>query len=407
MTLVQPEMTLVQPEMTLVQPEMTLVQPEMTLVQPEMTLVQPEMTLVQPEMTLVQPEMTLVQPEMTLVQPEMTLVQPEVVTTNSESFMSKLKRFQSMPCYKQKSQQWLAQRNNYLTASTIAAAIGVLGVVARNNLLLNKVSNGLCNGFNGNVATHWGNKYEPVANGIYSYRNNVEIYDFGMITNDKYPILGISPDGITETAMLEIKCPWSRVIDGKIKTEYYHQMQEQMAVCEFDKCDFLECRFEEITEKCFWDDFYYYDEQENNNREKGIIISYINISEGDSEYLYSPIECYQNLDKMKEWEKFTIENLLRNKNTIYLNESYWYLIKYNCQIVNRDPYWISEYYPVLQKFWEEVEYYRKIGVDKLMEKIKPHKNDNDSPKISEYLTKSSVRAISAKTKSKKKSKCLL
>ena len=84
-----------------------------------------------------------------------------------------------------------------------------------------------------------GNKFEPVANGIYSYRNQVVIYGFGMITNQKYPILGISPDGITHIGMIEIKCPWSRIIDGKIKTEYYHQMQEQMAVCEIDQCDFL------------------------------------------------------------------------------------------------------------------------------------------------------------------------
>ena len=39
-----------------------------------------------------------------------------------------------------------------------------------------------------------------------------------MITNYKYPFLGVSPDGITDNGkMLEIKCPFSRNIDGKIK----------------------------------------------------------------------------------------------------------------------------------------------------------------------------------------------
>jgi putative phage-type endonuclease len=323
-----------------------------------------------------------------------------------EAFLDKIKKFQAMPCYKQKSKQWLDQRNNYLTASTIAAAIGVMGKVAKHNLLLNKVSYGTFNSFNGNTATHWGNKYEPVANGVYSYRKNVKIYSFGMITNDKYPILGISPDGITETTMLEIKCPWSRVIDGKIKTEYYHQMQEQMAICEFDKCDFLECRFEEISESCFWDDFYYYNEKENINHEKGIILSYINLSEADIEYIYSPIEYYQDIDKMREWKRQTIDQLMRNDNTIYLNDSYWYLIKYNCQVVKRDPYWIIEYYPVLQKFWEEVEYYRKNGIDTLLEKTNKKNesaSETETPKITNYFNESN----SVSQQPKKKSRCLL
>lgn len=308
-------------------------------------------------------------------------IKPIILPQHSQSLseqtlkqnMEKILKYQELPLYKQKSQQWLDQRNNYLTASTIAAALGLMGKVARDNLLIGKVSNGTINSFNGNIATHWGNKYEPVANHVYAYRNNVKIYDFGMVTNDKYPFLGVSPDGITPYRMLEIKCPWSRVIDGKIKTEYYHQMQEQMAICEFDNCDFLECKFIEVSENQFWDDFYYYDRKDNINHEKGIIISYINVVNEEIEYMYSPIEHYHDIDDMKNWENQTIKNLLNDTNTIFLNESYWYMMKYNCQLVRRDPLWITEYYPVLQKFWDEVTHYRKVGINSLLEKINKDK----------------------------------
>ena len=297
-------------------------------------------------------------------------------TSEIELNLAKIEKFKKLPNYKQKSKEWLDQRSNYLTASTIAQALGLMGPVARRNLLINKVSYGSVNGFTGNPATHWGNKYEPVANGIYSYRNNgIKIYEFGMITNDKYPILGISPDGVTQYKMLEIKCPFSRVIDGKIKTEYYHQMQEQLSVCEFNECDFLECRFEEISEDRFWDDFYYYDSEENKNREKGIIISYLDLNEVNSndfsvEYLYSPIGYYKNIDQMREWREQSITNLMRNPKTLYLGESYWQLSTLSCQVVKRDPQWIIDNYPILEAFWHEVEYYRKLGIDKLLDKIK-------------------------------------
>lgn len=301
----------------------------------------------------------------------------------------KIEMFEKLPQYKQKSLEWLLQRQSYITASIIAAALSIMGQAARRDLLLNKASYGELNKFMGNFATHWGNKYEPVANPVYSYRNNnVKIHEFGMITNEKYPILGISPDGITdEGKMLEIKCPYSRFIDGKIKKEYYHQMQAQMTVCEYDKCDFLECKFEEIDEERFWDDFDYFNEKENPNREKGIIITYIDIS-GNSlppQYLYSPINLCVDQQKMKEWLDLTIKQTMENPNYIIIQKTYWNLIIYSCQSVDRDTNWIVTNYPILQAFWDEVEYYRQVGVSQLQDQIekekdkKKHLGDDEMP----------------------------
>lgn len=295
--------------------------------------------------------------------------------------MVKILQYQQLPFYKQKSPEWLNQRNNYLTASTIASVLGLMGPEARYQLLLNKASNGQISSFNGNEATYWGQKYEPVANRIYSYRNNgIKIYEFGMITNDKYPILGVSPDGITQYRLLEIKCPYSREINGVIKTEYFHQMQEQMVVCDFDQCDFLECQFKEVTSNQFWDDF---DQCENGNQEKGIIIAYLDTETVEIGHIYSPIEYHLNRDKMKEWEQETIQKLIRtDSKQIYITHYYWYLCKYNCQLVNRDPQWITQNYPILEKFWNEVLYYREHGVQLLIDK---HDKEKNSIPITKYL----------------------
>lgn len=290
-----------------------------------------------------------------------------------ETNMDKIRRFQKMPRHKQKSQEWLDQRNNFLTASSIASALGLSGESARRNLLINKASNGKITSFNGNVATQWGNKYEYVANMIYSYRNDkIKIYDFGLITNEKYPILGISPDGITENNMLEIKCPWSRVINGKIKLEYQHQIQEQLAICEFDVCHFLECTFKEISEDDFWGEF------DDCDVEQGIIISYIDVQEEDYCYKYSTIDLSHNKTGLQEWRDKTIKSMIdsENGNDIYIDTYYWYIGKYNCQSVNRDPNWIINNYPILKSFWDEVEHYRVVGLDELLnnEEISPIPN---------------------------------
>jgi putative phage-type endonuclease len=298
--------------------------------------------------------------------------------TLPKSNLEKIEYFETLPRYKQKSEGWHLQRINYLTASTIASALGLSGPAARKALLLDKASYGKAGKFTGNCATHWGNKYEPVANAIYYYRNGEKIHEFGSITNNKYPLLAISPDGITLTRMLEIKCPYSRVINGKIKLEYEHQMQAQMAVCEYDNCDFLECKFEEVAQHCFWDDFNLY-----NRKEQGLILMYIN-QDGESkqysiEYIYSPIEYYNNQDKLRQWEIQEIENISNDSTKFYVQTSYWRLNIYACQDVERDPQWILDSYPVFEAFWKEVEYYRRVGIHQLLKKDSADFSEPDSP----------------------------
>src|SRR6185312_2631385 len=87
--------------------------------------------------------------------------------------------------------------------------------------------------FMGNVATYWGQKYEPVATALYEQRTGTNIMEFGLIPHRTIPFLGASPDGITpEGRMLEIKCPYRRKITGIPPFYYWIQVQIQMEVCD-------------------------------------------------------------------------------------------------------------------------------------------------------------------------------
>ncbi len=308
---------------------------------------------------------------------EKTNFPPKVLLHSVDQFQAKLEKFSKMPFYAQKSEGWLKQRCEYLTASSIGHAIAEPTNVARQELLLDKVSYGTHKPFRGGVATQWGNKYEPVANAIYSYRNQVTIEEFAMITNEKYPILGISPDGILPDRMIEIKCPYSRNIDGKIKPEYYHQMQEQMAVCEYDMCDFVEVKLKEINSELFWIDF------KDWGCEKGITFMYIDLLEKDAEkdghtikYIYSPMEYYDQYDQMEKWYNDQLKAFQKSTSQLYIDESYWVVDKYNCQLVYRHEDWIPYFYPVLEDFWKEVVHYRKVGLDQCLKDLASLKGAN-------------------------------
>lgn len=293
--------------------------------------------------------------QMDILEQQTYLIEEDI--TNAD----KIQYFKSLPYYDQKSPEWLKQRVDRITASAVAAALGLSGNAAYNQLLIEKVSYGEIRSFNGNDATHWGNKFEPVANSVYSAKNHIDVLPFGMITNPKYPILGISPDGIMPRKMLEIKCPYSRVIDGVIKKEYYHQMQEQMAVCEYDRCDFLECKFEEISDNILWNTTSFH--------ERGIIITYIDCVKVECVHCYSPSNTYFDRVKLRQWLETNLNEIRQSGDKLYIKQMCWELVVYRCQLVKRDPEWIVKYYPKLQAFWNKVEHYRQLGIDQLLTEL--------------------------------------
>ena len=107
--------------------------------------------------------------------------------------------------------------------------------------------------FQGNAATMFGQRYEPIAQMIYEDMAQTIVHEYGLIVSQKYPFLGASPDGVSEkNRMLEIKCPSLREINGVPPIYYYIQMQMQMEVCDFQVCDYFECRFDEYQDRVMY-----------------------------------------------------------------------------------------------------------------------------------------------------------
>lgn len=263
--------------------------------------------------------------------------------------------------FEQGSQDWINLRNQFITASAIGNIVkGRKGAEYR-NLIAEKASNGEYRSFFGNAATRWGHKYEPVADMLYEYRNpGVRIYEYGLVSNPKYPELAVSPDGITNLGeMLEIKCPYSRRIDGKIKYEYTQQMQQQLLVCEYEVCNFLECKFVEVECDRFWELF------PLKTCEKGIIIQ--SLENGEKYNYHSPIELSHNIEHLELWYQYRIEDIKEIGGQV-VKETYWLLDRYLCQKVKRDPTWYDQNRENILGFWEDVNRAKTEGWEQLIKK---------------------------------------
>lgn len=164
----------------------------------------------------------------------------------------------------QRTPQWYAARQDMITASDIAQALGCGKFGTQRDFMIKKCeaagqppvdAEAAAQQNNASWAAKscavpalkWGVMYEPAAAGLYAAQNGgVQVHEFGLLRHVDTPFLGASPDGITDTGvMVEIKCPWRRKIDGEIPVQYYLQIQGQLAVCGLQECDYFECEFYE------------------------------------------------------------------------------------------------------------------------------------------------------------------
>jgi len=138
----------------------------------------------------------------------------------------------------QRSNEWLELRENMLTASDVATAIGENKYETPHGLLLKKCG---FNKFTGNAATEHGNKYEDEARVLYEQRYGEVVHEIGLCPHPKYPWLGGSPDGVSESGkLIEIKCPMSRAITPEVPKHYMPQIQLCMEVLDLEECDFIQ-----------------------------------------------------------------------------------------------------------------------------------------------------------------------
>jgi len=253
---------------------------------------------------------------------------------NTNDRLIVLNELKSRPFIKQRTPEWFKLRENRLTASDLYDAIN-----NPSSLIKKKLKNVTYNS-NSIPALKWGCMFEKIAIDIYSHINNVEINEFGLLINDKINNFGASPDGITNDGiMIEIKCPYSREIKNNfIPIKYEYQMQGQMAVCNLDICDYIECKFKEFKDE---EDYINNIKELNLDNYKHGIIGEI-YENNDIKYIYSKFN--------KNYEENIEEMKIHKINNYKLK--YWMLEIINIQRINFDKNrWENIIEPKIKIYW--------------------------------------------------------
>lgn len=286
-----------------------------------------------------------------------------------EYLRKQFKYLQNEPQPEQRTTPWYEMRNGMLTASDWGVMLGDNPYSNPDDLILKKC--GHEKPFKVGPAILWGVKYEEVAVQIYEHRNNVKVIEFGLIQHPKIKYLGASPDGITEDGiMLEIKCPKSRKITGVPPRYYFDQVQGQLEVCELDRCDFLECKLEEYENS----DDYYNDNNDgdyfytSSGNEKGIVAEFFHLKDKSLKFEYGPLGG--NKEVVEKWENEIKDKYKDLEEFAYIGLSYWYLIEVSCIPIYRDQEWFADAQIKLKAFWDKILYYRKNGLDEILNKPK-------------------------------------
>ena len=309
----------------------------------------------------------------------------------------------------QRSREWYQMRENILTASSLADSLGKGHFNTRDDLLIDKTSK-VPKPFIVNDIIQWGVKYEPVATEFYEKMNGIRIVEFGLVPHPTFPIFGASPDGICDEdspkeyigRMLEIKCPPKRKFTHEVPNHYWMQMQGQLEVCDLEECDFLQVKIEEYFNVNDYESDILIDPETQmivdgktgDNLSKGLMIAYSlkkkETDKFDLLYEYSPWS--KPLNELLDWRDKTLLDLEdKYKDNDELDFSiyevkWWKITRYECTLVRRDKEWWLETVPEIIRFWDEVEHYRKVGNDEIVQKKNSRKRGKRKEKIEKVFT---------------------
>jgi len=150
--------------------------------------------------------------------------------------------------FEQGTQEWLDERKDKLTASTIAVLEDKHPYLTKEKFVRQKVRD-LCgceNEFEIVPAITHGQNMEPVARDYLEYLKGYEVEETGLVPHPEYPFLAASPDGLVGlSGCIEIKCPFPKynkkpysIFDEK-KSMYLWQVYLQMECLDVDWCDFI------------------------------------------------------------------------------------------------------------------------------------------------------------------------
>jgi putative phage-type endonuclease len=303
---------------------------------------------------------------------------------NKHNLLETMAKLQSMKLPEQRSKEWYEMRNNVLTASSLADALGKGHFNTREGLLIDKTTT-IQKPFVMHEIMEWGVKYEPIATMFYEYLYNVKILEFGLVPHQTFPIFGASPDGICDIEsptefvgrMLEIKCPPRRQFTADVPEHYWMQMQGQLETCDLEECDFLQVKLLEYPgHETETKDAYQADVLKENDiiqegltaqgLPKGLVLSFKTMNDDQPHYTYEYAPLRLSYDQLQTWKKNILDTKMPENGTII--ESWYRIERYECTLVLRDRSWWLETMPKIIDFWEDVEKYRKEGNQSLLDK---------------------------------------
>ena len=311
-----------------------------------------------------------------------SFVWPKKKNTNKK-ITQKIAYLQSIPQPEQRTPEWYAFRQKYLTASSIWKAFSSQST--KNQLIYEKcqpLNIEKYQYFSLESPMHWGQRYEPVSIMYYEDKYKTVISDFGCLPHNILPFLAASPDGINTSPaasrygrMLEVKNIVNRIIDGIPKLEYWIQMQVQMEVCLLNECDFLETRFTEYeSEAAFLADSpplpllegsadspplpllegsadsppaYSYSRTALNEL-KGLILFFM--KNGKPFYIYAPLNM--TAPETRAWEETQME---KYQELTWMQTVYWKLAEVSCVLVLRNKGWFKAAVPILEEIWQTIQ----------------------------------------------------
>jgi putative phage-type endonuclease len=335
---------------------------------------------------------------------------PKYTLINLDNIDKTFKIINSHKNHQQRSNEWYVFRWSHLTASDLAKALGEKGDKSRWDLIHQKsmtldmyIRQRESFSLGGQPAIQHGVCFEAVAISLYELKNNLKVKEYGCLPHLYVDYLAASPDGICDSRltnpdyhgrMLEIKCPYSRVITGIPKLEYYMQVQLQLEVCDLEYCDFLECdirTYNNMTE--FLQDSpkdktsYCYTKSGNR---KGVIYEYREKGGNSSKYKYCPLEY--TCEEVSHWIKKTKEEILSNIVNCGIGCKYWWIEEYNTVLIKRDQEYFDNMKIKLDDFWRLVMYYK--NEDKFIElEQKLGMKPKPPPKLEfiEFITEEEVK----------------
>ena len=178
-------------------------------------------------------------------------------------------------------------------------------------------------------------------------------------------------------------------------------MQGQLECCDLEECDFLQVKIEEYSTK----EEYLEDSNDSPGKTskdfpKGLVISFITKKEGENKYHYEYSEFYMSIEEIDEWIYKTISSKNDYDTVVY---HWWRIERYECTLVLRDRQWWNSVMPEILNFWEDVEHFRNVGNQSLIDKKEEKKNKRKKNKEERDKNKSK----SNKSKPQKETKNII